>query len=302
MIKKIFAVTLAICIFLLSGCQLAVPDGINTPDLPDPLIGVLVTEEYLDLFDMDAWLQENTGKLNNKQNLTAPVSEKLYGTTTEDSIAFGNTEGMVFASYYAPSANEVSDGGYWCTIADAGINHVNAAYNRTDESNTVTLSASIYMSIDAEERVFYFNPIYQTKSGEVYVCSGQGMSMSSGLGGEMSHKLQADAPEGPDGNGMRYSSCFDVRIKTVEVPQAVTLLHVDDRHNILKKSTYTPDTMPQEVTPEPGTAYILVEWELINGTQRFLSQPGDKPLETFQHADSGLCDIVSTTILWPEAP
>ena len=297
--KKILSLFLALLAVILAGCQLAVPEGYDTDTMPDPLIGVYITEEYLELFDVEQWLQENADALAGGNTFFPDTgSERLYGTVTKNGISFPGTEGLILASHYASDPDTGS--GYWVTLADSGVNHIHAAYNHADETQTVELSASIYLSRDAQERIFYFNPVYQTAAGDIYVCSGQGMSMSGGIGGEMAQKTQASTPDGPQGDGEGYSGSFDIRIKTVEIPRTVTLLHMDSEHRIIREDTYAPEAMPQEVTPASGAAYILVETELSDGLHRSVHQPESDPVETFVPMDGGLCDIISTRILWPE--
>ena len=65
---------LLILIFVLSlsGCQLARTDLESTGDR---LVGVLVTEEYLDLFDMEAYLNDNLNVFKGDMVLDGDISD-----------------------------------------------------------------------------------------------------------------------------------------------------------------------------------------------------------------------------------
>ena len=60
--KRIFVLIMVLALAL-SGCQLAKPEA-DTQKEKDMLVGVFITEEHLDLFDMEAYLQDNLGALS----------------------------------------------------------------------------------------------------------------------------------------------------------------------------------------------------------------------------------------------
>ena len=61
--KRILILVLAMTMFL-TGCQLAV-ETVNEQGMhnSDQLVGVVVTTEYLDLFDMEGYLEDNLGSI-----------------------------------------------------------------------------------------------------------------------------------------------------------------------------------------------------------------------------------------------
>ena len=62
--RKIFAVFLAFFILLMStGCQLAREDMAENRS-GDKLIGVFITKEYLDLFDIESYFNDNIHKIS----------------------------------------------------------------------------------------------------------------------------------------------------------------------------------------------------------------------------------------------
>ena len=55
--KRIFILILVLAL-VFSGCQLAKPEA-DTRKEKDMLVGVFITEEYLDLFDWDSYFQNH---------------------------------------------------------------------------------------------------------------------------------------------------------------------------------------------------------------------------------------------------
>ena len=302
MLKKLSALLLAFSLTFLWGCQLAVPEGAPESTEPDLLIGVYITTEYLDLLDAESWYAENFGKLDLSNSLTSgDMNEhRLLGEVSEDGLIFTGVTGMALAHIFTKPENTSDESGYWSTVADIGINHIHSTYNSTDNADDFEIKGNIYFSQDAGDMIFYFNPIYQTAAGQIYLVSGQGMHMSGALGGEMSQKTEMSSTMGPENDGSSYSAAFDVTVRSVEVPKLVTLIHMSSKHSVLSSESYSPNTMPTEITPTEGTAYILVETRFAESNSLTVIQPEGDPLETLIPLENGICDFTVTRILWPE--
>ena len=84
-IRRTFEIFLAVLIiFSLMGCQLALEDKEDNTDI---LIGVFITEEHLDLFDMEGYLNDNIntlsgGGLINIDKNSSQYQGRLYATLT----------------------------------------------------------------------------------------------------------------------------------------------------------------------------------------------------------------------------
>ena len=293
--KRIIIGALILSLCFLCGCQLAVPAGDPTGGEPDCLIGVYITTEYVDLFDAESL---NNLKGNTLLTPDDTGNQRLWGEFTENELVFPGITGMALANLYQNP--DESDSGYWTTLAGIGINHIHSSYKTTDTTDEREITASIYYSHTAGEPVFYFNPIYQTSDGRVYLLSGQGMSMTGHPGAEMSQKMDNSVTAGPKGEETGYRASFEVTIRCVEVPESVTLLHMSADHRILKEDTYLPDQMPEEITPQKEAAYLLIETKLPSGISITIQQPGNNPIETLVATDNGICDIITTRILWED--
>lgn len=69
----------------LTGCQLALPGEESAQD--DRLIGVYVTTEYLDLFDIESYLEDNLNAGWTGGEITGdtdPYEGRVYAVRTED--------------------------------------------------------------------------------------------------------------------------------------------------------------------------------------------------------------------------
>ena len=296
--KRILAFILAVCGAMMTGCTLAVPEGAAKNGEPDQLVGVYITLEYLDLFDMEGWLAENAGKLTGGSTIlpedTGPA--RLYGSYADGKLTFPGTEGMVLVGLYVPPEDPETDSGYRATVADPGMAYIHSSYHTGETTESIDITASIYYTPEAGSPVFYFNPVYQDPDGGYYVTSGQGMSMSAYVGSQMGQTLREESAK----DGMTVSRSLDITIRCVELPEAIKLIQLSADHRILAEDTFTPETMPEEIAPVADTAYILVEASLSDGITRTLYQPGDDPIPTMIPMENGICDHTTTNILWQE--
>ena len=62
--RSILVAGALVVVIFLSGCQLAAGDGLTVES--ERLIGVFITKEYLDLFDFDAYLEDNISDFVNE--------------------------------------------------------------------------------------------------------------------------------------------------------------------------------------------------------------------------------------------
>ena len=79
--KRIYILMSLMLLFVLSGCSLAKEDAgkevLESDEIvQDRLIGVVVTEEHLDLFNMEAFLNDNVDKIVDGQVIEGDGSAK----------------------------------------------------------------------------------------------------------------------------------------------------------------------------------------------------------------------------------
>ena len=259
--RGIVGLALALAVGL-SGCQLAQPDQETAQ--ADRLIGVYVTTEYLDLFDIESYLEDNLnagwtgGEITGD---TAPYEGRVYAVRTEDGR-------YVFEG--------VPDGvnAFWPleTEADGSLVHANACGPEAqggadlfygDEGTEQTCAVTLYL--DARKgNAAYFNPVYQTAEGEVYLTAGTGISFydeaSTQAGGSFSQTLSAQTTVS-DSTGKVQTDSFSVEA-TVEFwtpPDAIAITQMSGDGRVLRRDVFGGEELPDTLTKEPETVYYIVE-------------------------------------------
>lgn len=285
--KKWIAGMLAL-VFLLSGCQLAVPGAeAEASETADTLAGVFITTEYIELAD-DTLPQNGTEAIFSG---SAPAHiGKLYAAKTDKGFAFDGLEGMILASF------SMIPEGYQVSQADPGLSEVHTDYYSGDARQSVQQTATVYVPQAPGEVIFYFNPIYQTSSGDVYLLPGTGMSMNTDLSGEMTQELSETVCR----DSGEYTGTVEVTVACIQLPASVTLIQMDADHRELKRESYTPSQLPESLTPHRSTAYILIEEDYADGIRRSVNQPTDGAIQIFFTGENGLCIQSSTEVLWAQ--
>lgn len=280
----------AMCLALLSGCQLAVGEaGVNS----DRLVGVFVTTEHLDLFDMEAYLNDNLrivgGDIAIKGDADA-YQGRIYATRVEeegdrpDSYEFEGLEGSSFYSLY--SLDEETGEGYYHSVVSGGISDAKSHYTVTDEGEKIELDANIYFEANGMSPTFYCNPVYQTEDGQIYLTSGSGMSTSGVLaeGTMMSQKLEETSTQTVNGEKEEFGLSVEIHIVGVYLPEKYVLLHMSADDRIISREEYEPGGFPVEMAFDGETEYVLLKG---------LKTGADGTLETFLEAYDRNDDYIS---------
>jgi len=298
MIKRISVVLLTCSLLLLCGCQLADPNGgPEVETTSDKMVGTFITKGYLDLFDVESYVKDNIGSI---QDGIIPAddpkySERVYATPVEHGYAFPDLEGILLASFWVETDTE----GYWSSVVqDDGLSDISKKYESTDTGSSIAHSANIYVPYNTGEVVFYLNPVYQTANGEVYLVSGTGISMNTTHGGEMKQTVHSAAKISDGNQTTSYAYDLEVAVHCIDVPKAVTYIQMDAQHQVLHRETYIPGQLPDELTPLKKAAYILIEEEYENDIIRSVNQPDSEPIEVFYRLENNLCIRDQTSVLW----
>lgn len=304
--KRFFAALLAACM-ILSGCQLAKPDD-NSGTASDQLVGVLITMEYLDLWDTEAFLTGHTDEILAGSTITGQSRQqgKLFARLVEEAAGGGNrsryvfegVDGIVLASYLI-KPNDIQSNEYWSSEVTEGICDVFFGHHAKDSGCDTTLTGTIYLEEGAAERVFYFNPIYQTSDGQVYLVPGDGMSFGGGLAGSAAHRINAEHTQTENGNGMSYSCEIAVTMETAAPAREVRIYHMRSDHQILRCDVYSADQIPAEISPARDSAYLIVEEHTADGSiRRALYQSSDSSIPYFISWKNGICIQKPIIIQW----
>lgn len=298
--KRILILLLAASLLLTCGCSLAKPEEELRSDLPaeDSLIGVLITTEYLDLFDMEAWLNDNINDLAKGGETvidgdTSQYQGRIYANAVEKTWHSEDGEAHTTTEYEFPE--ELKGHAFLCpTLTDENGNPYTSSMGSeifadshvhlksSDAGNAVELTSTIYydplaipkesiteLHEDGSETLgkhvaFYHNPVYQTPEGDVYVTSGSGTAYSAGpgvgfYGQQGSHMISQKQSTNIDGESQLLESYVEITMHAVRCAEKITVHEMSENNQILRTAEYSHENFPRELTVGSDTAYVIVE-------------------------------------------
>lgn len=319
--KKFLVGMLSLVMMLsLSGCTLAVEGAGGEEQSKDRMIGAFITTESLIAFDMDAYLEENIEDIikgeDVKPEATMPSEERIYATidkhdSTEPSdweISFGDIEGINFFDAMWEGEGNVP---FKVLTYAAEICDATTHYMSTDDSDGIELSGTIYILPKADEMgdIYYINPVYQTEDGEIYTIPGDGNSVNGlAQGADLTITLSEETTTTKDGETEAYTGGVKVCFKSAYEPTEILVHQMDANNQVVKTDKYAPGKLPEKMTAEKETAYIIVETQQKNPENaheclREIYGPvegGNTYFETFLVTENGGLGRMSTEIIWGE--
>lgn len=275
----------------------------------DRLIGVFITTEYLDLFDMEGYLSDNLSRIRNSTNITLDASKasayqgRIYATKISDGPdadwSFPDLSGIRFFSV----SDSATDTPTSYMISDPGISDAYTHYTETDTEHGVDLEATVYLMPDSAS-VFYINPVYQNADGAVYVTSGNGVSMGDSWaeGAAFSTKLEATS-KSCDSIQERIS--ISIRLETCNAPNSFTILQMSGQNTPIAEASYAADAMPDSFTFSVETAYVLLEIHTsspdgTSASTRQLLQRTEDTLSFKVPLENGICESRYAAVTWED--
>lgn len=246
-IALIFALAL-----MLPGCSLLREDG--EPADADRLVGVYITENYIDSFDFEAYVQDNASSLSggsgeiSREN-AAKYTRRIYAEMTDGKTSFP-IEGIAFiAARYEKDGESYTGSDYGDKLAD-----VHLSINVSDDMETTVLTGKLFADSGAGHMSAYCNPVYQQADGRVYLVPGEGVSANMG---SMTHSLSEScesAKKGERGYGMDIT--LEVEGRRPSEKLAVLLYSAEGA--LLSRTEYAPEEMPEEISAA-GAAWAVFE-------------------------------------------
>ncbi len=285
----------------LSGFTLAQPDLGSTNN--DKLIGLYITTEHLDLFDHDKFLNDNIknvadGKMVSDED-TSKYQGRLYATLNDNNqYIFEGTDGIPY--FYHTVSDE--HGTYSTVGGDVKIadGHTSIAY--TDDGIEVTLDGTIYAAPSKGIIVFYYNPVYQSEDGHIYVMTGNGASLDSdgSEGSAFSHKIDSTTTVTENESTETYSISVTVSVTLKHPPVSHSILQFSSEGIIQSNDTYLPGNLPETITPHQNCSYIIIESISNQNISRTLYQKDDNTIETFYLGDNSILIKQFTGLEWTD--
>lgn len=249
--KKLAIALILVLALMLPGCSLLREDG--EPADADRLVGVYITENYIDSFDFEAYVQDNASSLSGGGEISredaAKYTRRIYAEITDGKTSFP-IEGIAFiAARYEKDGESCTGSDYGDKLAD-----VHLSINVSDDMETTVLTGKLFADSGAGHMSAYCNPVYQQADGRVYLVPGEGVSANMG---SMTHSLSEScesAKKGERGYGMDIT--LEVEGRRPSEKLAVLLYSADGA--LLSRTEYAPEEMPEEIAAE-GAAWAVFE-------------------------------------------
>ena len=298
--KKLIVFLLAASLLLTCGCSLAKPEeelnGSFTTE--DSLIGVLVTNEHLDLFDMEAWLNDNINTIAKGGETviggdTSQYQGRIYAKPVEKEWTASDGSTQTTTEYEFPE--ELNGHAFLCpTLTDErGEHYTSSSHDEVfadshvhiksgDAGNAVELTATIYYDpltipkesitelhedgteTPAQHIAFYHNPIYQTPEGDVYVVSGSGSAYSAGPGvgfyGEQgTYFFHETKSVTINGKTEELKNAVSITMHAVRYAEKIVVHEMREDNKLLRTAEYSHGDFPRELTVGSDAAYVIIE-------------------------------------------
>ena len=249
--KKLAIALILVLALMLPGCSLLREDG--EPADADRLVGVYITENYIDSFDFEAYVQDNASSLSGGGEISredaAKYTRRIYAEVVDGKTSFP-IEGIAFiAARYEKDGESYTGSDYGDKLAD-----VHLSINVSDDMETTVLTGKLFADSGAGHMSAYCNPVYQQADGRVYLVPGEGVSANMG---SMTHSLSEScesAKKGERGYGMDIT--LEVEGRRPSEKLAVLLYSAEGA--LLSRTEYAPEEMPEEISAE-GAAWAVFE-------------------------------------------
>jgi hypothetical protein len=317
----ILAASLALVAILLglTGSFVLADEEAGGAAAQDRLVGMLVTSEYLDLFDAESYFNDHAAELMNGgiiEGDTSAYQGRLYATLVEESYTdeagnahtqkkytFDGVDGIEY--FYARM--EDGQGSYSAAYGDEAVADGHNYFNFSDDGDDVKLEGVIYVDPSSAGMIHFFNPIYQAADGSIYAVAGSSISSDvNGSEGEAySQTISSTYTETVNGKVVTDSTSVKITIGIMFTPTRIRVVQFDAQGGILAGDEYLPGALPESIAPQRSAAYIVVETYKTapDGTvivSRTLYEQDDESMETFHARADGICVKQFTALVWGE--
>lgn len=282
-------------------------------------IGVLITTEYLDLFDFEGYMNDHINEVMGGEHVILDHDRsydgRLYAKKIEESYTDEETgtyysapdfvfEGMEGVAYFVAYTQDKRGESHLVNGNQDGVIDGKAHHNITDEEERTELDGTIYV-IPEECGEVYFNPIFQDEDGNVYVMSGSGFDYSGAMSEGDIYGQTMESSNTTKVNGVTKKVSVKVSIQTslMYAPQKITLIQMNEEDQVIAKEEYSPDQMIESFQPQLDTAYMIVETtkkspEGTESIERAIFGREDESFTTYQRWKHGILKKHTTTLDW----
>jgi len=242
----------------ISGCQLAKPYAAAV----DKFVGMFVT------IDKEHEQSALTGDTNGRIYAAYNLSDYTHGSFSADDF-FPGLNGVLICG---PEFGE-GDGAYITSIVSSGGSdaYMNAA--STDDSSDISLTANIYYAAAASGGAMLtaYNVLLQT-DGCLYIdLNSADASYISGPG-DISISHAFDTSSDISGKTKKERLFVEAVVKPTEEPLSYLVLEFDSDNNLIADSVFSPDNVPDALTPGADAEFIIIEQRSGTGELREISR------------------------------
>jgi hypothetical protein len=317
--RRVIIFVLGVCLTLaLTGCQLA-KENLDETTAEDRLVGVFVTTQYLDLLDLDGYLQDNLdsfsgGDVTLSTEDVKPYEGKLYAklfsrtVTNEETGEAIETEEYAFdvegICFFAPTI-PAKDGNesYVTTNFDEAIADSHLKLSDGDAEASLALEGTIYSALATHaETTFYINPVYQSADGSVYAVSGNGVHGNNLANMTYSQSIEGTVSTVENGKAHTHRCSAALTFQGMIAPNRIVVLQMSEESVVLSKAEFAPNALPEAFELDAETAYLVVESHGDGATSaevvRAIYERGNEQMETFRMREDGICIKQNTTLIW----
>ena len=296
---------LMLCI--LSGCSLAQKNaGAGASNATeDRLIGAFITTEPLDFSPVDNKTQKDEERLYATTRTNTEIDKKTGKTDATKEYSFKNLKGM---SFFAPTTSfgKGEYDSYIASTSDATISEPNLSPSYGNTTDSLTMKGTVYIDPLGKKRIFYFNPVYQTLGGTVYLVGGSGMVIDpNGEEGDLGSMAKNETATIKENGKTKKTYHANITITVVAqfAPEKIVIVQIDANSSVLSRTTYQPGALPETFTTVSKADALIVEThaQTTTGAPRISRKIYDRGTETFgtfsKRAD-GVFLTHETKVVW----
>lgn len=266
--KRIIPLLLLLALSLV-GCSLAKEDAATSGE--DRLVGFLISRESLDLFDAEAFLEDNLHKLHGGSVVldgdTSAYQGRIYAEPVEEEVTDDHGDVYrqfsyrfdipdTFYAYYAcyPLLEDSLD--YLANPSGGEFTELN--FTCTDTELEVTGSATV--TPDADFEVLHMNPVFQQPDGLVYVAEGNAARCDMNREGEQwTMTNDQTLTTTIDGVSTELTSKVAFTLFVERPAKSITVRETAADGEALRAHHFLPGQLPETLELLPETAYLIVE-------------------------------------------
>ncbi len=311
--KRLYLCFALLFLLSLSSCQLAREDGMNIHN-NDRLVGVYITQEHIDLFDFESYINDNVQTIIKGGEITVSdyeqYSSRIYAELKSIELIDEETgekfesleyefKGLGGIPFFIATISQPDGVNYSTTFSDGKVSDAHLSVG-----NDTTLDGTIYIAPNETDNHIYVNPVFQNSDGQIYLTSGDGMSFSGDLGEGAVYSTTLDEKHMVTENGETTEESFKVTVNFAikYPPTKVTIVQMGSENIPISQKEYSPAALPEKMEINPEAEYVIVETQsssldgdMIN---REILSKEEEYFTSYITGNNGICEGKAVSLVW----